>query len=38
MGKPENNSCKIYKCLVQQQVQQVVHILCDAFSDRPIWF
>ena len=31
MGKPEKTSCKIYKHLVQQQVQQIVHNLRDAF-------
>ena len=38
MGKPAKKLCKIYKSLVQHQVQQVVHNLCDIFSYRHIWF
>ena len=37
MRKPETPSCEIYKHLVQQSVQQVVHDLHDFFY-RPIWF
>ena len=29
MGKPEKALCKIYKNLVQQQVQQEVRNVCD---------